>query len=252
MSDINGMTRRTAIASAALGAGAAALGGTQAMAQAGARKTFVLIHGAWHGGWCWRRVADLLGGQGPQGVRAVAHRQRRPLASSEQGRHPRHPHHRHRQPVQMGRPRRTSAWWRIPTAAGRRRARSSRSATACRRSSGSTRSSRRTARRAPTSPPSSAVGAGRGSRKGRARASGAAGEGVRRQRKGSGLGQIEADRPAERRRDAADQAHRRAREDREEDLHPRPEISAGRVRQGAGGMQGRRELEDFRQREHRP
>jgi pimeloyl-ACP methyl ester carboxylesterase len=27
---------------------------------AGERKTFVLIHGAWHGGWCWRRVADLL------------------------------------------------------------------------------------------------------------------------------------------------------------------------------------------------
>src|SRR5882672_4573145 len=25
-----------------------------------ARKTFVLVHGAWHGGWCWRRVADLL------------------------------------------------------------------------------------------------------------------------------------------------------------------------------------------------
>jgi hypothetical protein len=23
-------------------------------------KTFALIHGAWHGGWCWRRVADLL------------------------------------------------------------------------------------------------------------------------------------------------------------------------------------------------
>jgi pimeloyl-ACP methyl ester carboxylesterase len=22
--------------------------------------TFVLVHGAWHGGWCWRRVADLL------------------------------------------------------------------------------------------------------------------------------------------------------------------------------------------------
>ena len=22
--------------------------------------TFVLIHGAWHGGWCWRRVAPLL------------------------------------------------------------------------------------------------------------------------------------------------------------------------------------------------
>lgn len=27
-------------------------------------KTFVLVHGAWHGGWCWRRVADLLQAQG--------------------------------------------------------------------------------------------------------------------------------------------------------------------------------------------
>src|SRR5262245_43944588 len=25
-----------------------------------ARHTFVLVHGAWHGGWCWRRVADIL------------------------------------------------------------------------------------------------------------------------------------------------------------------------------------------------
>jgi pimeloyl-ACP methyl ester carboxylesterase len=23
-------------------------------------QTFVLVHGAWHGGWCWRRVANLL------------------------------------------------------------------------------------------------------------------------------------------------------------------------------------------------
>jgi pimeloyl-ACP methyl ester carboxylesterase len=28
------------------------------------RKTFVLIHGSWHGGWCWRRVADLLRAKG--------------------------------------------------------------------------------------------------------------------------------------------------------------------------------------------
>jgi len=28
------------------------------------RKTFVLVHGAWHGGWCWRRVSDLLEKQG--------------------------------------------------------------------------------------------------------------------------------------------------------------------------------------------
>lgn len=26
--------------------------------------TFVLVHGAWHGGWCWLRVADLLTRQG--------------------------------------------------------------------------------------------------------------------------------------------------------------------------------------------
>jgi pimeloyl-ACP methyl ester carboxylesterase len=25
-----------------------------------AQKTFVLVHGAWHGGWCWRSVVDLL------------------------------------------------------------------------------------------------------------------------------------------------------------------------------------------------
>ena len=23
-------------------------------------KTFVLVHGVWHGGWCWQRVADIL------------------------------------------------------------------------------------------------------------------------------------------------------------------------------------------------
>jgi pimeloyl-ACP methyl ester carboxylesterase len=26
--------------------------------------TFVLVHGAWHGGWCWRRVADILESKG--------------------------------------------------------------------------------------------------------------------------------------------------------------------------------------------
>ncbi len=28
------------------------------------RPVFVLVHGAWHGGWCWRRVADRLEGAG--------------------------------------------------------------------------------------------------------------------------------------------------------------------------------------------
>jgi pimeloyl-ACP methyl ester carboxylesterase len=27
-------------------------------------RTFVLVHGAWHGGWCWRRVVDVLRGRG--------------------------------------------------------------------------------------------------------------------------------------------------------------------------------------------
>jgi pimeloyl-ACP methyl ester carboxylesterase len=52
------MTRRTALASAT--AGLAALASTPASAQASGRKTFVLIHGAYHGGWCWRRVRDIL------------------------------------------------------------------------------------------------------------------------------------------------------------------------------------------------
>src|SRR5216683_4395353 len=32
---------------------------SSAQAQTSA-KTYVLVHGAWHGGWCWRRVSDLL------------------------------------------------------------------------------------------------------------------------------------------------------------------------------------------------
>ena len=58
------MTRRVMLGSAAAGAGLAAGAAAghlvpSAQAQAAAR-TFVLVHGAWHGGWCWRRVSDLL------------------------------------------------------------------------------------------------------------------------------------------------------------------------------------------------
>jgi pimeloyl-ACP methyl ester carboxylesterase len=60
MTEPNDITRRDVLAAATAGAGAAALGGTDAAAQTGTQKTFVLLHGAWHGGWCWRRVADLL------------------------------------------------------------------------------------------------------------------------------------------------------------------------------------------------
>jgi hypothetical protein len=34
------------------------------MAQTNPRKIFVLVHGFYHGGWCWRRVADLLEAHG--------------------------------------------------------------------------------------------------------------------------------------------------------------------------------------------
>ncbi len=35
-----------------------------AMAKTALRKTFVLVHGSYHGGWCWRRVAEILEGHG--------------------------------------------------------------------------------------------------------------------------------------------------------------------------------------------
>ena len=66
MTDTEGssMTRRSALVAATAGAGIAALGTSPATAQTNTRKTFVLVHGAWHGGWCWRRVSDLLEKQG--------------------------------------------------------------------------------------------------------------------------------------------------------------------------------------------
>jgi ABC-type sugar transport system substrate-binding protein len=57
-------TRRAALgAMAAFGAVAASSVAQTAQAQA-APKTFVLVHGTWHGGWCWRRVVDALESKG--------------------------------------------------------------------------------------------------------------------------------------------------------------------------------------------
>src|SRR5262245_48733270 len=61
------ITRRSIVGSTAgaLFAAAAAEEITgSAQAQTAGRKLFVLVHGAWHGGWCWRRVADRLEGKG--------------------------------------------------------------------------------------------------------------------------------------------------------------------------------------------
>jgi pimeloyl-ACP methyl ester carboxylesterase len=50
------------LATAAAGTVAQAAAGTAAAQSSG--KTYVLVHGAWHGGWCWGHVADALRGMG--------------------------------------------------------------------------------------------------------------------------------------------------------------------------------------------
>ncbi len=57
------MERREVLKTMAIAGLAAGAGGTVATAQTAAQ-TFVLVHGAWHGGWCWSRVADRLRGAG--------------------------------------------------------------------------------------------------------------------------------------------------------------------------------------------
>jgi pimeloyl-ACP methyl ester carboxylesterase len=53
------MKRRDVLKTMAIAGLAAGTGGAAARAQTSAQ-TFVLVHGAWHGGWCWSRVADRL------------------------------------------------------------------------------------------------------------------------------------------------------------------------------------------------
>jgi pimeloyl-ACP methyl ester carboxylesterase len=56
------LTRRTLLGAGAAGAAAAVIpAGRRAAAQVGGAKApIVLVHGAWHGGWCWKRVASRL------------------------------------------------------------------------------------------------------------------------------------------------------------------------------------------------
>lgn len=58
--------RRVLAAAAATGASMAAvsLRSAEAQAPASGKAAYVLVHAAWHGGWCWRKVAPLLRGQG--------------------------------------------------------------------------------------------------------------------------------------------------------------------------------------------
>jgi pimeloyl-ACP methyl ester carboxylesterase len=57
------MHRRTLLTAAAA---ASAAGVMPRRTRAQAAKTFVLVHGAWHGGWCWAKVAAILRGRGHQ------------------------------------------------------------------------------------------------------------------------------------------------------------------------------------------
>ena len=61
------LTRRNLLKGAAAGVpiamGSVARWPATALAQAGTR-TFVLAHGSWHGGWCWKKVTDRLRAKG--------------------------------------------------------------------------------------------------------------------------------------------------------------------------------------------
>jgi pimeloyl-ACP methyl ester carboxylesterase len=59
-------SRRGILKTAAMAALAAPTLGRTTPQQGKAAKpaTFVLVHGAWHGGWCWQRVIDRLAAQG--------------------------------------------------------------------------------------------------------------------------------------------------------------------------------------------
>jgi pimeloyl-ACP methyl ester carboxylesterase len=56
------MNRRSLLATAALAAAGTAAAPT--IVRAATQKTFVLVHGAWHGGWCWGKVAATLRSRG--------------------------------------------------------------------------------------------------------------------------------------------------------------------------------------------
>ena len=51
---------RNALGAIAAVSAVAASGAAATVRAQAAQKTFVLVHGTWHGGWCWRRVADAL------------------------------------------------------------------------------------------------------------------------------------------------------------------------------------------------
>ena len=64
-------TRRSLIAASAVSAAIATPASATRRRQSPS-KTFVLVHGTWHGGWVWARVADLLVAMGHKVIRPTA------------------------------------------------------------------------------------------------------------------------------------------------------------------------------------
>ena len=60
------ISRRSILAAAAAGATVVAvkIPDSEARAQTSSRATYVLVHPAWHGGWCWKKVTPLLRARG--------------------------------------------------------------------------------------------------------------------------------------------------------------------------------------------
>lgn len=63
MNDSVPVTRRTALLTLATAAASTSL---RAQQRGRPLLTFVLVHGAWHGGWCWKKMAPLLRADGHQ------------------------------------------------------------------------------------------------------------------------------------------------------------------------------------------
>ena len=110
MTNETGQTRRIVLGGLAASAGLLSMIDEMTAQAQTSGKTFMLVHGAWHGGWCWRRVSDLLEKKGQKVFRPTM----RGSASARTCSMPRinlaHSRHRHRQRDQVGEPSTTSCW----------------------------------------------------------------------------------------------------------------------------------------------
>ncbi len=240
--------RRIVLSGMAAGAGAAAgaLDSLVTPVQAQTSpKTFVLVHGSWHGGWCWRRVADRLESKGHKvytptltGVGERAHLMSAMITLDT-----------HIIDVAN-----VIKWENLDNVVlvGHSYAGFVISGVA-EKAQSAIRSivyldaflPENGDRVVDYSPPDMRESSFAAAAKNDVGPSGAACQGLRRQREGPGLGQQQDDAAADLRVAAADRAHRRPRKDREEDLHPRRRVPRAGVRQVPRQAENRFELADL-------